>query len=227
MIKGDKEYLAKTAIRECRFHFLRAAAEHPQIRLGESLKERVFNPRQKLWADLGLPVPNKPALEWTTEQHLASETFDREYQRLIEAWAADHNLSYEWVHSAVHSTLAYDSFPTKAFPIVPGYQPPKFMWTSWYFGFESEKEYRKRIKADFQEALEAHIRAVRRVHMDFLPGRGSTDAHYRWAAERICLDWRWFKIAEQNGVLVTWQAVRKAVLPLLERIGIPARHNLR
>ena len=100
------------------------------------------------------------------------------------------------------------------------------MGIAWYFEHESEKEYRQRARASFRLAIEAHIKTVKLQRSRFLKDHGSQAAHYRWTARHVCLGWTWNHIAKNNGVIVTWQAIRKAVLPILDRIGIPRPHNL-
>jgi hypothetical protein len=216
-----REDFSETAVRECRLHFLQAAVKCPQIRLGASLHEEVFQPSRKRWAELGLPVPQKPSNEWTPEQDLALQSFVDDEARLIEEWARKHNLNYEWVHSAVTDQLGWESFPKSPFSTIPGYRPPDFIWTAWHYGHESESRYRRRIRAIFEKTLEVYTREVKFQRGRFLKDRGSQAAHYCWAAQRVCLGWSWSRIARENGALVSWQAVRKAVLPKLERIGIP------
>src|ERR1035441_172889 len=97
------ESVSETAIRECRLRFMQSAAAHPQIQLGESLKTKVFEPSRRRWAELGLPVPNVPDL--TPEQYRALQVFQQEQDRLIEEWAACHNLHYEWVRRIAIDTL--------------------------------------------------------------------------------------------------------------------------
>ena len=212
------ESFSETAIRECRLRFMQSAAAHPQIQLGESLKAKVFEPSSRRWAELGLPVPNVPDL--TPEQYRALQVFQQEQDRLIEAWAACHNLHYEWVRRIAIDTLGWEDFPDRPFSTVPGYGPPRFFWKSWYLEHEDERTYQKEITASFRKTLNAYTRVIKRQRREFSWDRGSQSSHYRWAVERVCLDWNWPQIASTNHPRVTWQAVQKAVLPILAQIGI-------
>jgi hypothetical protein len=208
----------RTAIRDCCMHFLRAAAEHSEIRLGDTLKARVFEPSTELWASLALPEPQVPVSEWTREQLIACDTWEHERSQMIRKWSAYHNLSFEWVRRAAIDAMVFGSWSAKPFGAISGYRPPDLAWLPWFFEFESERAYRKEMKAYFQKALEIHIREVKR--QSFLPDRGSQGAHYRWAAERVCLGWKWSDIASAYPASVSWQAVRKAVLQILRKIDI-------
>lgn len=221
------DYTVKTAIRDCRMHFLRAAAEHSQIRLGDTLKARVFEPCKELWVSLALPGPHVPVAEWTSEQLIACETWEHERSQMIKKWSADHNLNFEWVRRAAIDTLSFGSWSAKPFGSTQGYRPPDLAWLPWFLEFESERAYRKEMKAYFQKALETHIREVKRERSRLLPDRGSRRAHYDWAAERVCLGWKWNDIANAYPQSVSWQAVRNAVKRILDKIDIPEVQSTR
>jgi hypothetical protein len=212
----------RTAVEECRLLFLRTAAEHPLIRLSDTLRKEVGEPCEMLWAALGLPVPNRPALEYTPQQWQASRTFEQELSRLTRDWALEHNLCFDWVlrHASSMATRWFNYPKSRAFGEVIGYEPPEFVFEPWFM-HESEVTYRKQTMTKFRHTLDAHIRDVKELRSRFLKDRGSQAVHYRWAVERICLGWTWDYIAKVNGASVTYQAARKAVLPILERIGIP------
>jgi hypothetical protein len=221
-----------TAVRECRLHFLRAAAKHPDIRLGDSLRKKVFEPERQRWAALGLPAPQKLSQDWTHEQYDALPSFYDARSRLIGEWAASHNLDYEWVHEAARDALGWEIFPTDPFHVIPGYQPPQFLWTPWCFDHESERGYRRRTAAAFQRTLAAYIERVSAERRRYLNHRFSHDSHYHWAVEHVCLGRRFSDIARETRnrklkATMTRQAIRNAVLPILERIGIPPRDNPR
>jgi hypothetical protein len=216
-----RQKASETAISECRLHLLRAAAEHAEIRLGDSLRDAVFMPGRKHWADLGLPIPQKPATEWTTQQVQASPSYEVQQERLIEQWSADNNLNYDWVHDAARQALAFEVFPERPFGYFPMFMPPRFLWPSWCFELESPVAYRNSCMARFEEVLDSYIRAVKTERRRFLSHRQSQNEHYEWAAERVCLLRGWSDIAKKHPVRVSWQAVRKAVLPILNRVGIP------
>jgi hypothetical protein len=213
-----------TAVEECRRLFLKAAAGHRKIRLADSLRERVLVPTEKLWVELGLPAPNLPASKWTPAYWKAHESWGRENDRLLRSWAMDLHLYYDWVLSEAAGQLAdWRSFPERkgAFTEILGYIAPQFHLEPLHFDYELKDAYRKRMKAKFATVLEAHIRDVKRLRSQLLPDRGSRAPHYRWAAERVCLDRNWNEIANANPVRVSWQAVCKAVQPILAKIGIP------
>jgi hypothetical protein len=131
---------------------------------------------------------------------------------------------YDWVIAEAAGQLSnWRSFPEieGSFTVVLGYEPPLFYIEAWHVDHESEISYRKRMKAKFASALQAHIRDVNRLRSRLLPDRGSQNSHYRWAVEYVCLKWKWSDIARDNGAHVTWQAVSKAVRPILAKIGIP------
>lgn len=212
-----------TAVAECRRLFLKAAAGHPKIRLADSLRKKVLIPTGKLWVDSGLPVPNLPSSQWDAAQVKAHESWSRENQRLLRSWAIDLHLYYDWVLSEAAGQLTdWRSFPEHqgSFTEILGYIAPQFHLEPWHFDYEPEEAYRKRMKAKFATALEAHIRDVKQLRGSLLPDRGSRAAHYRWAAERVCLGRKWNDIAKANPVHISWQAVRNAVQPILEKIGI-------
>jgi len=203
---------------------MRAAAYHPQIRLADTLREKVLIPTGKLWSELGLPVPHLPASDWKPIHWAALESWDHKNEKLLRSWAEEHNLHYDWVLSDAAAQLTtWRSFPgiKGAFTIILGYRAPQFYIEPWLVDHELEVPYRKRMKARFATALEAYIREVNQLRIRLLPDRGSQGAHYRWAAERVCLNWKWSDIARENGVHVTWQAARKAVRLILTKIGIP------
>jgi len=208
-------------------HFLRAAAEHSEIRLGDTLKTRVFEPSKELWVSLALPGRHVPVSEWTREQLIACDTWERERSQMIKKWSADHNLNFEWVRRVAIDALLLGSWPAKPFGANSGYRPPDLAWLPWFFEFDSERIYRKEMKAYFQRALETHIRDVKRERGRLLPDRGSRRIHYSWAAERVCLGWKWNDIANAFPQSVSWQAVRNAVRQILEKIDIPDAESKR
>lgn len=224
-MKINQESTEQTAIRECRRVFLITAASHPKIRLENSLREKAFSPLHKLWIDLGL---NNPDFHWTDEGQRASESYRSKLERLIQKWVAGHNLALDWVIDAVREQLiCWSSFPkVTAFSFIPGYNAPEFYIDPW-FPKETEGAYRRRVIGRFRGALDAHICELKRLHSHVLKDRGSQSAHYHWAAERVCLRWTWARIAMRNPVVVTPEAVRKAVSPILERLGISSKHNLK
>lgn len=219
-----------TAVDECRRLFLKAAAAQPKIRLADSLRERVLVPTQKLWVELGLPVPNLPASEWKPAHWKAHDSWVAENDRLLRSWAKDLHLYYDWVLSEATGQLAdWRSFPERrdAFTGILGYIAPQFYLEPWHFDHESEGDYRKRMKVRFVNALAAHIRDVKRLRSNLLPDRGSRATHYRWAAEHVCLGWKWSDVAKAQPVHISWQAVRNAVEPILAKIGIPQTQRKR
>jgi hypothetical protein len=211
-----------TAVAECRRLFLKAAARHPEIRLADSLRERVLIPTQKLRVELGLS--DLPAAQWKAAQEKAHERWNHVHERLLRSWAKDANLHFDWVLSeAVHQLMTWRSFPELKTPFTDifGYQAPQSFLEPWFFDHEKESLYRKRMKTKFVTTLEAHIRDVKRLRSRLLPDRGSRAAHYLWAVEYMCLGKKWSDIAKANPVHISWQAVRKAVEPILMKIGIP------
>ena len=83
------------------------------------------------------------------------------------------------------------------------------------------------MKTKFATELEAHIRDVKRLRSQLLPDRGSSETHYGWAAERVCIGRKWTDLANANPVRISWQAVRNAVEPILAKIGIPQTQRKR
>jgi hypothetical protein len=213
-----------TAVAECRRLFLKAAASHPKIRLADSLRQTVLVPTKKLWVDLGLPVPNLPASQWTEVHDKALESWNHEHERLLRIWAKDAHLHFDWVLSeAVQQLSTWRSFPEIKTPFTDifGYQAPQLFLELWFFDHEQERDYRKRMKTKFVTALEEHIRDVKQLRSNLLPDRGSRETHYHWAVERVCLGQKWNDIAKAHPVHISWQAVRNAVQPILAKIGIP------
>jgi len=223
MARQTSDGISATAVRECRLRFLRTAGEHPRIRLWQSLKQEVFDPCFKSWADLGLPVPMQPYEEWTSAQRDAMPTFREEAQRRIESWAASQNLNYDWVRSEVQDALRLDSTPEQHFAALLGYSPLQFWDMGWYPDYESKAKYRDRMMVRIQSELHAYTDAAERGRRQFLNHRQSEAVHYRWAVEHVCLRWGWSRIARESAVEVNYQAVTKAVRIILERIGIPLR----
>jgi hypothetical protein len=196
------------------------AAEHPKIRVGETVKERVFEPSKELWVSLAWPGPHVPVSEWTREQFIACDTWEHERSQMIKKWSADHNLNFEWVRRAAIDALSFGSWSAKPFGSILGHRPRDLPWLPW-FEFASEPTCRKEMKAYSQKTLEPHIRDVKRERGRFLPDRSSQGNHYRWTAERVCLGWKWHAIANNNKPSVSWQAVEKAVRKILQRIDVP------
>jgi hypothetical protein len=207
-------------------HFLRAVAAHPKIGLADSLTKQVYEPSVLMWVNSGLrsmPFMNPDHKKnKTTEELLALETFYREQWRLIENWSEVHHLNFEWVHCEVAKEISFWSrVKERPFDWISRCEPPAFAWEPWGFENEEELPYRKRMRAKFKEALDEYVLRVCHMRKEFLPDRGAQRTHYGWAAERACLNWKWDDIANAHPVPVTWQAVRKAVVPILKRIGIP------
>jgi len=221
-----KQEVSETARRECRLCFLRTAVKHPEIKLGDSLREKVFEPSEQFWVKLGLPAWPHTLEEWIPEQHEALlPRFVSERARLIEEWAAGHSLGYEWVYAEAERTFLPGWFPTSLFTVVPAYKPPPLR--PWRVG-EPEEEYRKGAMASFRRQLESYIQAVKVERSPFLNHRDpfSQTSQYSWAAEHVCLKRRFSVIANNAKPARTEQAISKAVLKILARIGIPSNHNL-
>ena len=166
-------------------------------------------------------LPQNPR-QWSPEQFLALESFHREQDRLIENWSEGHHLNFPWVHSAVKDEV--DFWPilkSRPFDWVSRFQPPDFGWEPWVVEKEEEPLYCDRMEAKFHAALYEYVVRVRRTRREFLADRGSRSNHYRWAAERVWLCRPWSKIARENHPPLTGEAVRKAVVSILKRIGIP------
>ena len=217
-----------TAVQECRLYFLRAAVKHPDIRLGDSLRERVFEPSEQFWVKLGLPAWPHALEKWMPEQHAALlPRFVAERARLIKEWAAGHNLGYEWVYAEAERTFLPGMFPTSLFALVPADGALRFHLPPWRIG-ESEEEYRKHLDATFQRQSDQFIQAVKLERSRFLNHRDSFSqmSRYSWAAEHVCLKQRFSVIARRARPERTEQGVRKAVVLILERIGIPSHYNL-
>ena len=201
------QLLEKTSAEESQVLFLRAAADHPKIRLEESLREQVLPRWQPLWqAGLykGGEVPP-------------------EYENLIREWAAGNRLPYDWVVGHARRAVlfwlavgpkvrAFESRPEPSPPIFrPGLRLPE----------EQDATYLARQVRQFRKEFRAHLLEVRDSRKSVLKHRGSLPSHYQWAVEHICLAWSWSKISQENGTSVTYQAVRQAVLPILAKIGVP------
>jgi hypothetical protein len=177
----------------------------------------------QLWSELGLPVPNLPASEWKPVHWTAIKSWNQKHEALLRSWAGDLNLHYDWVLSEASAQLTtWRSIPEikRAFAGILGYDAPRFYIESWHVDHEREIPYRKRMKAKFEAALEAHIGEVKRLRSYLLPDRGSRATHYHWAAERVCLGRKGKDIANHNPVHISWQAVRNGVQPILTKIGI-------
>jgi hypothetical protein len=228
-MKVTKESNEQTGIRECRLVFLRAAAAHSEIRLGETLHSMVFASLKKSWSDRGL---GDREFGWTDEGQIQSAAYDDEREQLLVAWATESRLPFDWVIEAGRDQIgAWFAFPDDhrnelhAFCVLPGYDPPDFYIPTW-FSNEEEKVFRRRVLKQFRSDLDSHIRSLRLLRSDLLSDRGSQNTHYRWAAERVCLGRTWYQIAAANGVPISSQAISKAVTVILHQIDVPLKRNL-
>jgi len=201
--------LEKTAVQECELLFLRAAADHPMVRLEASLRDKVLLPLKRVW-------PTSFASNSVLE-------LPPEYDCLIGEWATGHNLPYEWVipHARRAVLIWLIASPTfSAFGGSLAVSPPSFHPPLRLPG-ESDGTYLTRQVRQFRLEADANMRESQRPRKQLLPNRGSRAAHFRWAVEQVCLGWTWAKIADANDKWVSYQAVRQAVLPILKKIGIP------
>ena len=188
--------------RECRRLFLVAASKHEDILLLDSLHEKVFS-----------KLPGTP----------------EELEPLLLDWAGHHYLRYAWVLDAARNLyyfsrtpnsngLLYRTFETSwpAYEAKPFYPPP---WAP----NEDLDEYRQRVLPIFEKYLDELIVQIKQSRRP-LQDRGSQPNHYRWAAEHVCLELGWTEIANRHGKeyrqFVSPQAVRDAVLKVLDKIGI-------
>jgi len=200
--------LEKAAIEECQIRFLRAAADHPKIRLEASLRE-VLPRWHQLW-----PKQLSPG---------ESADLPVEFYRLIREWAQSHNLDYEWVVGHARRTLilwVLGGPALRAFDSGPDVSPPNFQ-SGLRLPGEGDSDYRRRQIRQFTDHFDRYLRTVQESRKRVLRNHGALDAHYRWAVERTCLGWPYEKSAKANSVAVSPQAVRQAVLPILEKVGIP------
>lgn len=208
--------------------FLQAAARHPLIRLGASLDDMVLKPLDRFCRRLG--ISERSILDWKDSEFLALRQYHQERDRLIQGWAVKHNLGVEWVHLAALQEIgtwkafprppevAFGQFSRMYFPERSGNEWPP-VWSYW--AGESATAYRARALQLAKLEVDAVIQAGRRAQKT--PG-GSQLQHYRWAAERVCLNRTLDRIAcsRYNDSSVTNQAVSKAVLPLLRELGFPS-----
>jgi hypothetical protein len=208
------------AIREERRLFLVAAAEHPKIRLGESLHDDVFLPLRKLWTELRLY--DLEVLRSDNGERFLSR-YEEKQNDLLKKWITRHHLAFEWIcEEAINQVTSWSGLPTMPpFSGMPGYHPPNFFLDNW-FSNESEQHYRRRMFRKFDDLLGPYMRDVKRSRKLLLRDRGSQSTHYAWAAMRVCLKQTWREIADHHALTapkVTPQAVSKAVSPILERLA--------
>jgi hypothetical protein len=216
-----------TATLKCRLEFLGAAAKHPKIRLGDTLREKVFKPIEQKWADLGLP-PVTHMERWIPERHAPLlQLLFADRARLIMEWAAGHNLPYEWVYAEAERTFMPGMFSASPFKREPAYAAPVFIWPPWSEGVPA-REYRRRAITAFKKQLDWFIQGVKLERSRFLNHRDpySQKIQYCWAAEHVCLQRKFSLIARDARPERTEQAVGKAVGKILARIGIPSHTTL-
>lgn len=203
---ADRERKAHVAaVEQCQLLFLRAAVNHPQIRLEASLREQVL----ARWP-----------LSWADNRRDGAVVLPPECETLIINWAALNNLNYSWVvYHARRAILLWLLSPNaKPFeyelevsspPIHPPLRLPR----------EPVQAFLRRQMGQIEKELRDHSAMLSKERAKVMPDRGSRDSHYRWAAERICLRWSYAKIARENSDHVSDPAVRKAVLRVLEKLG--------
>ena len=174
------------------------ASEHKEIRLLDTLRNEVF---QKL--------PN-------TRDDLDD---------LLRDWAQRHHLNYEWVLDMARQLYRLSRVPNANFGTLgPAYEIPPFHPPPWA-PIEPETIYCKRMVARFREFLDQSILECKQSRKP-LQDRGSQSDHYRWAAEHVCLGWGWTEIAKKHRRSLYTQAIRDAVLKVLEKVGIPRNLKL-
>jgi hypothetical protein len=199
--RDPRENAEEPAIREDRNWFLIAADEHPEIRLGASLRRCVFDPLQKQRRELGLDAPGfYPDVWLTPEGQEIQQVWDRQHKKLIAAWVRSHHLiEFDWVYEATsHQVSSWATWPDMpAFTLKAGYTSQPFSFPSW-FPPESKRAYRERCASAFRSRLDKHIDDVERARDQFLSHRGSLEKHYGWAALHLILGWSWSEIERYN-----------------------------
>jgi hypothetical protein len=188
--------------RECRRLFLIAASKHEEILLIDSLHEKVFS-----------KLPGTPA----------------ELERLLRDWSGPHRLDYTWVLDAARNLYYFSRTPNSDKVLYatfetswPAYEAGPFSPSPWAPNEDLDK-YRQRVILKFEQYIDELIVQIKESRRP-LQHRGSQSDHYRWAAECVCLKLGWTEIADRHArkhqQFVTPQAVRDAVLKVLEKIGI-------
>jgi hypothetical protein len=202
-MEANKDPHEGTAVAELRLLFLNAAGEHPEIRLVDSLRDRVISKLD------GVPNLNNT---------------------LLRDWAAYHHLEYDWVLEEARLLCGVSIVPKSSriqvprdgfLALWPVYAPPQITLASWV-KFEPVSDYRERMLQRCESELEAYIEAVRRARR-VLEDRGSQENHRRWAAEHVCLKRAFVEIQRVDSPHLSPQAVQGAVTKLLKKIGILPR----
>jgi hypothetical protein len=188
---------------ECRRLFLVAASAHPEIRLEESLRNHAFSSAQ-IGGDL---------------------------DELLRKWAMGHRLQYDWVlqeakllyfcsqrpnSKELSTAITFESS-------MPVYEE-SFRLPPWV-STEDAVAYQKRTLRMFRTFLRESTERRKRLRRKFISARESLSVHYRWAAERICLNRSWADIARKHLRHVAWQSVEGAVTPILDSCGLDRRRT--
>jgi hypothetical protein len=203
--------LEVTARERCQVLFLRAAADHPRIRLEASLRDDVLS--------------RCPQVGLTNLQSLNDEVLSV-IDRLIREWAIGRHLAHEWVVMHARRTVLGWLFGNpnfRAFESGPEVSPPRFQPGLRLPG-EDDRAYRRRQVQQFKQHFDEYLASMQKSWNDVLPDRGGRASHYRWAVERICLGWTWDHIADEHAKHATTlspTAVRQAVVPILDKVGLP------
>jgi hypothetical protein len=187
---------------EDRLAFLKAAADHKSIRLGDSLHDNVWRKIQE-----------------EREKYESGE----ETEKLMWDWAANFNLAELWAVSMCFSAINAGSFPGKTvqFDSTVMYWPtPTFQFPVWNMR-EDEAKYRGRVDQMFASMLDEYIEYSKKGRSSY-PAQhsrsGPVEMRYAWAALKVCRGMTNEQIAEMYDV--TPQAVGRMVAKVCDRVGL-------
>ena len=153
-------------------------------------------------------------------------------QDQVERLLKQYRLYYDWVLHEARLACLTSQTPRSPGPGCPKFHPPSHVVdegpeirvSSFWPVFESEKNYRKRMKRKFGILLNRRTREVRKRRQPIWDDRGAQLDHYRWAVERVCLGWSYVEIAKRD-CRRSPQAIAKAVRKVLDRIGVPRKQT--
>ena len=187
---------------EDRLAFLKAAADHKSIRLGDSLHDNVWRKIQE-----------------EREKYESGE----ETEKLMWDWAANFNLAELWAVSMCFSAISAGSFPGKTVrfdSMVVYWPPPTFQFPVWNMR-EDEAKYRGRVSQMFASMCDEYLEYSKKGRSSY-PAQhsrsGPVEMRYAWAALRVCRGMTYEQIAEMYDV--TPQAVGRMVAKVCDRVGL-------
>jgi hypothetical protein len=201
--------------------FLHAAAERPEIRLGDSLRSVVHS-----------KVAALPPSYWQEPYSAESKARRDALDKLMSSWAESFNLGVEWVIlEAWHAVNLWQSHPNFDKPFtsrIVYLSPPDFDVPIFLPQDELPERYRTRVLQAFTEALDRYVEDSQtryRSHKPPTTRKRTVEVEvkdrYTWAALRVCCPWSYERIARSIGHRVTAKRIENAVRDVCGRIDLP------